>query len=190
MLRLAYTLFFLLLFSVTAVAEVIYVHDERRLGVRPNANSTDAPLEVVSTGDRMELLGRSGDFVRVRTATGTEGWVNASFVSEDKPARVLLMELQQEHEILQQQFSRITELQQQTELRLLAVGARLEQADEMQEQMRQSITEYRAELNKDRPIWAWLVKPLLGLALFLFGVYLGVRWDRQRISERMGGLEL
>lgn len=189
--RIAVLLFSLLMvLSSAAWAEVLYVHDELRLGVRPQANSSDTPLTVVTTGARLEVLGRAGNFVQVRTASGVEGWVNAAYLSEDKPARLILEELEAEREAL---LTRLADLQMQLEgsqEQVLLLGQRIESMADNEAELQQQNARYRAELALDEKDLSWLYQALGGIFLFLLGIYLGVKWYRHSISERMGGLEI
>lgn len=181
----------LMLLSSAWASEIFYVHDERRLGVRPSADSSSRPLEVIDTGARMELLERSGNYALVRTESGTEGWVSATFISQDKPALVLLDELRQSHEQLQQRLVQLEEALMDSEDEKAEMAKGLQQARLVHKQLEQAIANYRQQLKEEEAHHlSWLLPPLLGIGLFLFGIFLGVRWDRHRISERMGGLEI
>ncbi|MGE0079719.1 MAG: TIGR04211 family SH3 domain-containing protein [Thiohalomonadaceae bacterium] len=80
-----------------ALAETAYVDDTLRVGVRRNANSSETPLTVVTSGARLEVLERGERYWRVRTDDGVEGWVAASYVTTHPPARAQLEELQAEN---------------------------------------------------------------------------------------------
>jgi uncharacterized protein YgiM (DUF1202 family) len=55
----------------------------------------DSPIiQVVPTGAPIEVVERNGDFVQVRTADGVTGWVDASYVMDEKPAHLVLAELE------------------------------------------------------------------------------------------------
>lgn len=180
----------LMVLSSAAWAEVLYVHDELRLGVRPQANSSDTPLTVVTTGARLEVLARSGNFVQVRTVNGVEGWVNAAYLSKDKPARLLLEELEAELQALR---TRLADLQGQlggSQQQVLSLGQQVETMVNNEVELQQQIVGYRAELALEDKDLSWLYQALAGIFLFLLGIYLGVKWYRHSVSERMGGLEI
>lgn len=189
--RIACGLFVLVMLWASAVsAEILYVHDELRLGVRPQANSTDAPLVVVTTGARLEVLDRSGSFVKVRTARGIEGWVSAAYLSEEKPARLLLDELQGTHEAVLLQLAELEQGLAASQAENTHQAERIEAMLDNEAALVQQIEQYRAELGHGERNLAWLYQTMLMLLLFLSGVFLGVKWYRHRISERMGGLEI
>ena len=193
----------MLLMSASWAEEIVYVHDELRLGVRPKANSTDAPLVVVTTGARLEVLDRTGSFVKVRTDNGVEGWVNAAYLSEEKPARLLLEELEEEHtrllerlvgtlaqaeaqqgeiESLQQQLAQLVDDKAFSQQRMESLLSELQQ-------LRAEITHNEQQVIEEQ-LMSWLYLALAGFFIFLLGIYFGYKWHRQRISDRMGGLEI
>ena len=47
-------------------------------------------MSVLPSGTEVEVLKRDGALVHVRTASGSEGWVDAQYLSEEKPAALLL----------------------------------------------------------------------------------------------------
>jgi SH3 domain protein len=192
----AFLLSFLLLLLAPALwAEVVYVQDELRLGIRPQANSSGAPILVVTSGTRLEMLEHTGNFAKVRTDEGVEGWVNASFVSSDKPARLLLDEMQQAHQQLQQQLQETQaekdRLVTSSEGELAMLGARLEQVVEHNAQLEQLLERWRVERQAREAKsmrWPWFYPVAAALGLFLLGLLLGYRWHRRRVAGRLGGL--
>ncbi|MFU8837420.1 MAG: TIGR04211 family SH3 domain-containing protein [Thiohalomonadaceae bacterium] len=189
--RMVCGLFVLVMLWASAVsAEFLYVHDELRLGVRPQPNSTDTPLAVVTTGARLEALDRSGSFVKVRTSRGIEGWVSAAYLSEEKPARLLLEELRESHEAVLLQLAEREQGMAAMQAENADQAERIEAMLDNEVALMQQIEQYRAELGHGERSLAWIYQTLLMLLLFLSGVFLGVKWYRHRISERMGGLEI
>jgi SH3 domain protein len=84
----------------TAIAETRYVTDELQLSLYELINSQGGLLKRLNSGEELELLEQEGLFAKVRTVDGTEGWTKAGFLIETKPARTLLIELQQQHQAL------------------------------------------------------------------------------------------
>jgi SH3 domain protein len=180
----------LFLAAGSAVAETVYVHDYLRLGVRSNPNSSETPIAVVTTGDALEVLERNGGYLKVRAEDGTEGWVSKAYVSSEKPARLQL-------EQLQQAYGR-----REAELKELRgeLTARIDKGEQQEKQLAELMSENatlhqqvsrlysrNAELKRE---YAWLYQGAALIVLFLLGFYLGVRWYKRRITDRLGGLEI
>jgi hypothetical protein len=53
-------------------AEVVYINDVLRVGVRPEPNNSVSPINVVMTGMKLEVLDRSEGFIQIRTEQGVE----------------------------------------------------------------------------------------------------------------------
>jgi len=83
---------------VSAVAAApVYVIDRLQMGVHEGKERDSAILELVATGTALEVVERQGDFLKVKTPKGNEGWVDADYVTEDPPAPRVLAELRAEH---------------------------------------------------------------------------------------------
>jgi len=181
-----YLLLLLSLHVGTALAETVYVQDHLRLGVRSAPDATGTSVAVVATGDALQVLEETDEYLRIRTGEGVDGWVSKAYVSPDVPAVLRL-------EKLQASFSK-----QQDELKKLG--------DELADKTRldESLEKQRAELSAENDALqqrlakyedakgslAWLYRTLAIAGLFLFGIFLGVRWQKRRIAERLGGFEL
>jgi SH3 domain protein len=176
----------LFLVAGNVMAETVYVHDYLRLGVRNHPNSSESAIAVVTTGDALQVLGHNGDYLKIRAEDGTEGWVSQAYVSSEKPARLQLDELrkhysQREAELkeLRQELTATIEKNDSNEKRLTAVSG--ENAT-----LQQQLSRYNSLKHK----YAWVYQSAVVVALFLLGFYLGMRWYKRRITERLGGLEI
>lgn len=56
-----------------------------RLNVREQPTTSAATVARVKKGERLEVLGREGDWVRVALADGATGWVHGKYVQSDQP---------------------------------------------------------------------------------------------------------
>ena len=82
--------------AAVASAETLYVTDSLRLALYESEDLSDKPLANLVSGTPVQLLERSTSLARVRTAAGVEGWVKASYLVPDKPARARVAELEAE----------------------------------------------------------------------------------------------
>ena len=80
--------------SEPSVPQVRYVSDKLVLNVYAQPDQSSARVATIQTGDAVEEIERSANFVRVRLADGREGWVGANYLTSDAPAVVRLRELQ------------------------------------------------------------------------------------------------
>ncbi|MBT8421306.1 MAG: TIGR04211 family SH3 domain-containing protein [Gammaproteobacteria bacterium] len=141
------------------IAETAYVIDRVLVGVYKGKKQTGTTLEVLPTGASVEVLSRDADLARVRTADGVTGWVDANYLIPEKPAHLLLLELEATHEETTIQL-------RETERKLQALTA-----EGLSGQMQAtSGTGFESLTYKQ---WAWLM--LLFFLVFSLGGYL-VRW--------------
>ncbi len=79
-----------------AQAETVYVAERMRIGLRAEVVETSAVVKTVETGTPLEVIERFDKLVRVRDPQGTEGWIEARYLTPDPPARLQLTKLQED----------------------------------------------------------------------------------------------
>ena len=79
---------------VPASAETLYVTDRIQLGLHESRSHTSVVAELVPSGTALEALERDGGFVKVRTPGGSEGWMDAAYLTPDLPAEQVVKELE------------------------------------------------------------------------------------------------
>lgn len=190
--RLSYLFAGIIFFFVasSAAAEVVYVIDSLRLGVRANPVPSETPIAVVTTGDALTVLGSEGEYTKIRTEDGTEGWVSQAYVSAEQPARLKLEQLQKKYARTEEQMNELrstlaasTESREAMEKRisdLMAANTSLQQQNEQ-------LTSSAARLKRK---YAWVYQSAILIMLFVAGFYLGVVWYKRRVRDRLGGMEI
>jgi len=181
-----YLLLLLSLFAGAALAETVYVQDHIRLGVRDVPGSAGTSVAVVATGDALQVLEEAEEYVKIRTGEGVEGWVSKAYVGTDVPAGLRLEKLQasfgkQQEEIkgLREELAGKTQLSEQLEQQRSSLAA---ENDSLQQRL--------GKYEDAKGSLAWLYRSLAIAGLFLFGIFLGIRWQKRRIAERLGGFDL
>ena len=74
--------------------QAAHITDKLAAGVYEQPDDSTAPLKAVPSGTPLEVIQRKGEFIQVRLPDGDEGWVKAEYVTDQKPARVMLLEAQ------------------------------------------------------------------------------------------------
>lgn len=177
----------LLMFTVsTAIAaDTVYINDMLRVGVRANPNSSEAPLAVLTSGTQVTVLERSDGYMRIRTTDGVEGWINDTYTTTETPPRQQLAQVTQERDQLKAELAKLKAGGADS----AQLTAALNGLREQNAKLRQANADLTARLQGDGG-YAWLYYVVGLIALFGFGVFLGVRWDKERVAQRFGGLEL
>ncbi|MEM7255485.1 MAG: TIGR04211 family SH3 domain-containing protein [Pseudomonadota bacterium] len=89
-----------LLFAGVAPGETGYIIDQLLAGMHRDRTLDSPIIKVLPSGSKLEVLTKGEDFTQVRTEDGTLGWVDSSYVMNEKPARIRLVELEQERDSL------------------------------------------------------------------------------------------
>ena len=82
----------LILLPVLAAAETAYVTDNLRLGLHAAEDTSDRAFRYLESGQPMEILIRDRNYANVRLPDGTEGWVKAAYLVDEKPAKLIVAE--------------------------------------------------------------------------------------------------
>ncbi len=93
-----------LLTANAAMSETAYIVDQLLVGLHQEKNIDSPIIKVLSTGTEVDIISREGDFAEIREiAEGKIGWVDASYLMLDQPAKVLLAGLQEKIKTLESQ---------------------------------------------------------------------------------------
>ena len=93
MIRLIHAL--LLLLALTpGQGAAAHITDKLVVALYPAPEAEGQPLQLLSSGTPLEVLDRKSGFAQVRLGDDTTGWVEAGYVTEEKPAKAMLLETQ------------------------------------------------------------------------------------------------
>jgi len=84
-----------------------YITDKLVAGLYEKAEISDKPIKALSSGTPLEVVTRNNEFIKVRTPDGTIGWVEAAYLTDEKPARSMLLDLQAKHATLQKKLEKM-----------------------------------------------------------------------------------
>lgn len=177
-------------FACSAGAATVYVDDELRVGVRERPNSSEAPEAVVTTGAALEVLERREGYVKIRTDDGVEGWVNDDYVTDELPAKLRIKPLQEELALLRNQTRELQAANEEYDSNVATLTARLDDAMEDNAALHSRLAKYYQQQTAGPRDFSWLIAAGIMVGLFLLGIMLGVQWQRQRSSQRIGKWEL
>jgi len=178
------------LFTATATAETVYIHDILRVGIRTQANSNEAPIAVVTSGAELSVLERQGGYIRIRTEAGVEGWINADYTTNELPARLRLERVEKERDALKADLAKVRASQSAGSSQAEQLSERITNLQQDNQRLQQSVVELTTSLQQKQSSSGWIYLAVAMILLFVLGVYLGIRWAQQRVAQRFGGLEL
>ncbi len=178
-------------------AEELYVIEQLVVSLYSAPDVTGERVATVKSGDRVELIERAGEQVHVRTVSGREGWIRASYLQAAQPLRPQLAERTAEVARLKEDVSRL-QAQLDAARTSAAVAARAApapgSAPAPAQPAEEAVREPRRGLFGDgadeggRRVWPWAVVSAL-LALVL-GFALGVLVLDRHIRRKYGGLRI
>lgn len=180
--------FSVLLLALSAHAETVYVQDTLRIGVRTETGSNSAPVGVVVTGMRLEVIERSQDYVKIRTDKGLEGWIKESYVATEKPAVIKFEELQQEYTQLKSNVGKHGDLLKDSETTNKSLNKELEEVREANADLRAELASLKEQSKESSGPYLLLVVSYLLIASA--GVAAGIAWHRRQAMKRLGGLRV
>jgi SH3 domain protein len=98
---------FLLLLAVSSI-QAAYITDKLVAGLYKEAKVSDKPIKALNSGTPLEVVSRENGFVKVRTSDGVIGWVESTYLTDEKPARSILLDTQAKLSILQKKMDKLS----------------------------------------------------------------------------------
>ncbi|MEJ2142084.1 MAG: TIGR04211 family SH3 domain-containing protein [Gammaproteobacteria bacterium] len=174
--------------SFTAAAETVYVSDQLRVGVRPEPDNAYAPVGVVKTGMKLEVLDRQQGFRKIKTEDGLTGWIKDIYVVEKPPAIITLQEMQEKQTTLSARVKEMEETISSLEGTNNSLKVQVEELKEERSRLQSLQAKSIANQQQSKSTWYWW---LLVLLVVLVGAFAGgVQWNRQQSMKRLGGLRI
>jgi uncharacterized protein YgiM (DUF1202 family) len=190
----------LLAVCATARAETLYVAERMLVGLHAAAADESPVVKTVESGKPLEVLQRQDSYVQVRDPQGTEGWIEARYLTPDPPVRVQLAKLQDDLT-----KSRAQAVQATTQLKKAQTTVTEQEAKikELEQAAREAAEKVAAAPPPPAPaappvgktpketgftfsyLWLGISFAMLGIG---FGA--GVKWVRESIRKRSGGMYL
>jgi SH3 domain protein len=181
----------------TAAADTVYVSDILRLVVRSDANPQSPSLGVIQTGARLEVLGKKGPYLKIRTERGTLGWVKSDYVMDQPPAQLALAELKTEHAKAEDELktlrSQVAELEtrlEQAHQDIASAQQAAEQASQKASQASAADTKTMVSPDQSSSDHGWVLWLLATLICGVIGFFTGINWFKSHVERKLGGLKI
>ena len=180
-----------LLLSPPARSEALYVVEQLVVNVNSSPDAGGERIATVKSGERLEVLERSGEQVHVRLADGKDGWVRSGYLSADEPLRTRLAERSAEVARLKEDVERLqaqlTAARAPVAAPAHAPAAAAAAAAPPPGPSASALFDLGAEAAPVR-VWPWA----LGSALFAFiaGFAVGLLVLDRHIRRKYGGLRI
>jgi SH3 domain protein len=187
----------LALLPAAASGDTAYVTDNLRLGLYEAEDTSGRPMQMLESGQAMETLTRDRNYANVRLPNGTEGWVKAAYLVDDKPAKLIVAEITAERDSLAaeleetlQSFAAPAQTIEALRNDALAFDGKLAEANariaELEEE-NASVQGIKEQYKGSLPL-SW-VAIAIGVCL-MAGLLLGMWWVDRRSRARHGGIRI
>lgn len=179
---------FLLFITGQAAAQTVYVSDTLRVGVRPEPNNTVAPVGVVKTGMKLEVLESQQGYRKVKTEDGLTGWIRDIYIVEKAPAIITLKEIQEKYATISGKVKELESTISSLEGANKDLDEQVVQLKEERSRLQSLQAQFRASQQQEESTWYWW---LLVLLIVLVGSFVGgSQWSRHQTMKRLGGLRI
>ncbi len=144
----------LIFLTSASYAEDVYVIDRLLIGVHKSIDPNSPLLKVIPTGTRLEILKTEGDYAQIKGPEKLKGWVDAGYLSTDKPAQLVLEGLNEENQSLRSRLEKMTETEQSEseesdpDSGITALQQKLETAEQELASERLKLAEMKAEVGR------------------------------------------
>ncbi len=176
-----------------------HITDKMAVGLYAGANDEE-PEQLLISGTPVEILDRGSRLCKVRTGNGDEGWLECRYVSDEKPARSMLVEAQARNAELNRQMREFKEKARHAGEQVQLLQRRLKAAEQLLEQTPEAtppeLPEPRPPVQakssvEAAPTAGWLsLDPVSMLIGLLGGLALGGGLFYVRCRRRFGGLKI
>ena len=190
--------------SATARAETLYVAERMLVSLRAEAADTAPEVKTVESGKPLEVLQRQDQFIQVRDPQGTVGWIEARYLSPDPPVRLQFAKLQED---LSKSRAQTTEANTQLKKAQATITEQAAKIKELEQAVKDAAEKAAAapppppkpvqapsppvakttEDNGFTFSYLWLG---ISFAMLGIGFGAGVKWLRESIRKRSGGMYL
>lgn len=101
-----------LLFVAVSSSQGAYITDKLVAGLYKEAKVTNKPIKALNSGTPLEVVSRKEGFVQVRTSDGVIGWVESTYLTDEKPARIILLDTQARLSMMQKKLDKLSQLEE------------------------------------------------------------------------------
>jgi len=127
--------FTLLVFFCVLPLQAAHITDKLVVGLYEKSSLKGEPLQLLTSGTPVEVLDKKDEAAQVRLADGAEGWIEAGYVTDEKPASMMLLEAQAELRQLKQNGVTIDSESAQLQLELDAAQERISRLEQGQAEL-------------------------------------------------------
>ncbi len=138
-------MFAVLFFTINATAAIYYVKDIEEITLREEPKIGRNVILMINSGQRVEILGSSGNWSRIRLPDGDTGWVLSRFLTTDIPNKYKLEQLQMKHQNLSEESEQLKRQNEDLRAEIDAATAELAKNSEKYQKLKESYETLKTE---------------------------------------------
>lgn len=96
-----------LFFTTSALAETTFITDKISVELYSSSFQRGVLVSTVKSGAIVEVLETDGDYSKIRSPDGQEGWLHNKYLSTEKPTQISYMQLMAKHKQLQDEAEQL-----------------------------------------------------------------------------------
>ncbi|MCK5667157.1 MAG: TIGR04211 family SH3 domain-containing protein, partial [Thiotrichaceae bacterium] len=190
------------------------VTDKLRLSLYKKPDSNSGTLKLLTSGDVLDVLERSGPYSKVITVDGKRGWVKNGFLVNIPTASYLLIEEKKKNTDLSSQLEKFSNTQkivddyentiikmnvdnENTVIELSRIKQEFNQISEKNDDLMEEVDSYSQEKNQLSVVdivntlkLYWYVVLVTILLLFLVGFLMGKNMVEAKVKKRFQGVKV
>jgi SH3 domain protein len=190
-------LFSLLALSGHCLAETAYVTDLLRLSVSKLPQPGGKKVMTLSSGDAVTVLERQPGYIKVKSQDGKIGWAKAAYLVYEKPARLIVSQLETQLEGLQKQLTEANNNAQSASDHAEKLQGLLQTAEKnslqhqnLLDQLKQQNQQYESSMTQFETCVPLTILLIASIVCFLIGMYISWYIIDYRLRKRHGGFRL
>jgi SH3 domain protein len=168
--------------TTETMAQSWYVDVDRKAMLRTGPGTDRKITASAATGDRVvAILEENEGWTHVRLANGKQGWMVKNYLTRERPAHMLLEELQKRHAELESRANRLADENRQLKSQNAQISKSLNTKTSAMESLTQNYTELKKDADaKSFQMRKYLVFFFSGAGILFIGILLGLVMKRQR----------
>jgi len=189
-------------------SQVRYVTDQLRLSLYEQADSQSKVIQLLGSGDKLNVEEIAGPYAKVTTPAGNRGWVKRGFLVSDPTAGLLVAEFEKKNELLKEELEKLNDSKvvlDQYEKDMDSMSdkiAILENEKQKAEQIvvdLETAAEEKLQQEKARPALASLIKigtiywqyiSLVIVAIIIVGFIIGKLVTEASVKKKFHGIKV
>lgn len=190
-------LLFIFILANTVQADTVYVTDMLHLSVYEEPESQGKMLKTLVSGEAVNLLERQSAYAKVQTSEGIIGWTKGTYLVTDKPARLIVTEMETGLKKAQAERDKALQAMTRAQQDLQQVQQALQTAETSAQTHGSELQRLQAENKKYEnmlkvqessvPLQLYAITAVICLVL---GLVIGWYWIDARIRKRHGGFRI